>query len=208
MLLLKVLQLMIMYCKCSCCFTYNLNFCSCSCCCCCNGCNCCCCCFLSPFADASLSPWYMSGVAAPGAVSLASSAAAVLPSAVYTVMRNPPPTPLECALTRPLQKRVAMAASTALPLRRRTSLKDSKMHFGRKLHTSSLFHTARSLRTPLHRRRRRQRRSCRGCSQRGEEASAGQGVCRHCASYLRPAEGAVGVKGHYPSPRRSFLLCL
>ena len=61
----------------------------------------------------------MSSVAAAGAVSRKSMVADE-PSLFCTTMNPPPPMPDECELTTPMQRSVAMAASTALPLSART----------------------------------------------------------------------------------------
>ena len=63
----------------------------------------------------------MSLVTAAGAISLATREMAV-PLLRWMVMMKPPPMPMLCEVTTPLQKRTATAASTAVPCLARTSL--------------------------------------------------------------------------------------
>ena len=68
----------------------------------------------------------MSVVAAAGAVSLATRERPV-PLARRTVMMKPPPIPIDCEVTTPLQNKTAMAASTAVPFCLRMSLREKML---------------------------------------------------------------------------------
>ena len=66
----------------------------------------------------------MSLVTAAGAISLATRETAV-PLLRWMVITKPPPMPILCEVTTPLQKRTATAASTAVPRLASTSLEES-----------------------------------------------------------------------------------
>ena len=76
----------------------------------------------------------MSLVTAAGAISLATRLMSV-PLLRWMVMMKPPPMPILCEVTTPLQKRTATAASTAVPRLAKTSLQLRLRSFFQKLPT-------------------------------------------------------------------------
>ena len=74
----------------------------------------------------------MSLVTAAGAISLATRLMSV-PLLRWMVMMKPPPMPMLCEVTTPLQKRTATAASTAVPRLAKTSLQLRLRSFSHKL---------------------------------------------------------------------------
>jgi hypothetical protein len=75
-----------------------------------------------PFFDLSLSSLYISALDLRGADSLAFNVMAVWCSRKYSVIINPPPSPMLWLFTIPLQIRVATAASTTDPFTKKIFL--------------------------------------------------------------------------------------
>jgi hypothetical protein len=71
----------------------------------------------------------MSGLDFKGADSLAFSVIAVLLSRKYSVIINPPPSPILWLFTIPLQNRVAIAASTTDPFFKKMFLVGKKINY-------------------------------------------------------------------------------